>query len=217
MGVIMSVTMREFFIIGSSKDEIDLLIDLNFGANNYPFNLCTEHSYDSEEFLEETNFEPLAIRVVGFSIKNILHDKNNGTWLIKDRINGTPVGGITCLHYPKGFQITFIHNRDDYQENVDQFIKEFVRKGKLLGYSIEEVNKEGERSENEHPWDKIPEKNWDREAVRLWWEGLSGKEIALIVGCSKERVHNRLCELRKIHDENIVPTDKMRRRIHLSR
>lgn len=207
---------HEFFIFNSSKDEIDFLINMNFGANDYSFNLRTEYCDEIEGNNIEINNEDFCRRLVGFNFEKILHDKNTGTWLIKDRTSGTVAGGITCLKYPKGFQITFI-TYENYQEKMDQFSKVFAAKAIMLGYSIEEVSQAVEVIHNGDPWDSIPDHNWDREAVKLWWEGFSGKEIALKVGCNKERVHNRLCELRKIHDVNIVPTDEMRRRIHLSR
>lgn len=204
--------MYEFFISNSSKDEVDALIDLNFGANNYPFNLCTEHSDDMEELYQENKLELLSRRLLGFNIETILQNKNNGTWLIKDRTSGAPAGCITCLKYPMGFQITLISNDLDYFEKIEQFSLAFFDKAKMLGYSIEEVNKEGEEAEKEHPWDKIPDKNWDRIAVRLWWEGFSAKEISEKVYCSPKRIQNRLSELRERYSKDIVPTDEIRRR-----
>jgi len=61
-------------------------------------------------------------------------------------------------------------------------------------------------------WERIPEHAWDRQALKLWWEGFTSPEIGLQVNVTGDRVRNRLSELRKKHGNEIVPTDEERKR-----
>ena len=73
-----------------------------------------------------------------------------------------------------------------------------------------------EQGKSEHkelqPWEKIPDHAWDKQALKLWWEGFTCPEIGLQVNVTGDRVRNRLSELRKEHGEEIVPTDEKRKR-----
>lgn len=62
------------------------------------------------------------------------------------------------------------------------------------------------------PWEKIPDLSWDREALRLWWEGHTHKEIAQKLHLAEKTVLNRLSSLRKTYGEQIVITERKRRR-----
>lgn len=62
------------------------------------------------------------------------------------------------------------------------------------------------------PWEKIPDLSWDREALRLWWEGHTHKEIAQKLHLAEKTVLNRLSSLRKTYGEKIVITERKRRR-----
>jgi hypothetical protein len=58
---------------------------------------------------------------------------------------------------------------------------------------------------------QIKDHLWDREAVRMWRAGNSGPEIARAFFVTRERVNNRLSELRQIYGEKIVEYDEQRR------
>ena len=56
------------------------------------------------------------------------------------------------------------------------------------------------------PWEKIPDKSWHREALRLWWGGMTAGEIASkIPNVEEKTVRNQLSILRKTYGEDIVP------------
>ena len=62
------------------------------------------------------------------------------------------------------------------------------------------------------PWEKIPDLSWDREALRLWWEGYTHTEIAQRLHFATKTVLNRISSLRKTYGEQIVITERRRRR-----
>lgn len=62
------------------------------------------------------------------------------------------------------------------------------------------------------PWEKIPDLAWDRQALRLWWEGHTHKEIGQKLHLAEKTVLNRLSALRKTYGEEIVVTERKRRR-----
>ena len=74
----------------------------------------------------------------------------------------------------------------------------------------------------DEPWLRIPDHRWDRDAVRLWWEGYTAKAIAIKLkmadkaNVGADRVRNRLSELRRDHRAE-VPTDSERGKIFVSR
>ncbi len=61
------------------------------------------------------------------------------------------------------------------------------------------------------PWEQIPDHEWDRQALKLWWEGLTCGKIGKIVCVEEKTVRNRKCALLKKHGTEIVPTDKQLR------
>ena len=63
-----------------------------------------------------------------------------------------------------------------------------------------------------NPWERIPDNSWDRIAVQMWHEGNTNREIAKQVRVTKERVTNRLSELRTQYGKEVVPTDEQRRK-----
>lgn len=62
------------------------------------------------------------------------------------------------------------------------------------------------------PWEQIPDKAWDREALRLFYEGLSTPDISKRLNITSSRISNRLTELRKDYPE-IVPTRDVLRKM----
>lgn len=70
-------------------------------------------------------------------------------------------------------------------------------------------------SEGQEPWNRVSDHGWDRDALDLWWQGLTVPEIAARLHLGEKTVRNRLTALRKIHGEEIVPTAKQLRKMHL--
>jgi hypothetical protein len=63
--------------------------------------------------------------------------------------------------------------------------------------------------EESKPWEQIPDRQWDRYALELWWKGYNCKEIAdEITGIVGKTVRNRLTELRNNYKDVIVPRAK---------
>jgi hypothetical protein len=63
------------------------------------------------------------------------------------------------------------------------------------------------------PWEEVPDHNWDREAVRLWWEGHTVPEIARQVFVEEKTARNRLTILRQTYGNKIVPTARQLRKM----
>jgi hypothetical protein len=61
------------------------------------------------------------------------------------------------------------------------------------------------------PWELIPDHLWDRQALRLWWEGLTCPEIGRRLSQAPKTVRNRLTLLRKAYGTDVVPTNRRRR------
>jgi hypothetical protein len=57
----------------------------------------------------------------------------------------------------------------------------------------------------------IPDHLWDRQALRLWWEGLTCPEIGRRLSQAPKTVRNRLTLLRKEYGTDVVPTNRRRR------
>jgi hypothetical protein len=53
--------------------------------------------------------------------------------------------------------------------------------------------------------ERIPDREWDRKAVRLWRERKKCDQIAETLSLSPRTVRNRLCALRKEHGVEVVP------------
>jgi len=62
------------------------------------------------------------------------------------------------------------------------------------------------------PWERIPDHFWDRQAVKMWNEGHTNREISNRVGVTPEAVTNRISELRKEFTIAVVPYKKDIRR-----
>jgi len=60
--------------------------------------------------------------------------------------------------------------------------------------------------------EKVGDKEWDRMAVELWWQGYTAREIGAKVQASEGRVTNRISELRQKYGKKIVPLDRERRK-----
>jgi hypothetical protein len=61
------------------------------------------------------------------------------------------------------------------------------------------------------PWALIPDHLWDRQALRLWWAGLTCVEIGARISQAPKTVRNRLTMLRKEYGTDVVPTNRRRR------
>ena len=61
------------------------------------------------------------------------------------------------------------------------------------------------------PWELVPDHLWDRQALRLWWDGLTCPEIGRRLSQAPKTVRNRLTMLRKEYGTEIVPTNRRRR------
>ena len=91
------------------------------------------------------------------------------------------------------------------------FIKVVRRKYLILN---DEMKTEYIRADK--PWLRIPDHLWDRDAVRLWWEGNTAREIAQELeskgkaNVKHSRIRNRLSELRKVYPAE-VPLSQERR------
>lgn len=61
-------------------------------------------------------------------------------------------------------------------------------------------------------WDLIKEEmGYDKKLVELLWAGITDREIGLEIGISPRRVSNRLSDLRKMYESDIVPTREILR------
>ncbi len=61
-------------------------------------------------------------------------------------------------------------------------------------------------------WEKITDHSWDRQALKLWWEGQTCPEIGKVISQSPKTVLNRLCTLRKVYGTDLIPIDKQRQK-----
>jgi len=64
------------------------------------------------------------------------------------------------------------------------------------------------QANEDKPWERIPEKGWDRMALKLWHEGYEAKDIGLQLNKKGKTITNRMCVLRKRHGEEVVPKRK---------
>jgi len=105
-----------------------------------------------------------------------------------------PFSGKYCLYDKGQFSDYKIENNQDW-ENIEQ-------KDKFL--------KDDFASEKDG---QIPDKNWDRLAVKMWLTGYTSTEIADNISVSPRRVTNKISELRQKYGQEIVPYDKDRRKL----
>ena len=70
-------------------------------------------------------------------------------------------------------------------------------------------------SEGQEPWNRVSDHGWDRQALDLWWQGLTVPEIASRLHMGEKTVRNRLTTMRKVYGEKIVPTARQLRKMHL--
>ena len=61
------------------------------------------------------------------------------------------------------------------------------------------------------PWEKIPNRLWDRTAVELWCMGYTNQKIAKRVNVHPRSVANRLSALRKRYPQAGIPLDVQRK------
>ena len=75
-----------------------------------------------------------------------------------------------------------------------------------LGLVTEAEPVQAKRAENgPRPWENIPDHGWNREAVKMIWDGYNGVEIARKLCVAHKTVLNRISDLRNIHTSAIVP------------
>lgn len=67
----------------------------------------------------------------------------------------------------------------------------------LEGYDAQEVLFQ--------PWRKIPDIGWDRQALKLWWEDLTSREIGHKLRRKPQTILNKISDLRRLHGEELVP------------
>lgn len=69
-------------------------------------------------------------------------------------------------------------------------------------------------AENLEPWERIPNYRWDRDAVRMLWEGYEDSEIAKHVSppVVPKTVINRLSRLRKQYPDEVPTRSQLRRK-----
>jgi hypothetical protein len=60
------------------------------------------------------------------------------------------------------------------------------------------------------PWERIPDRQWDRRALMLWIEGFSCAAIARQVGVTEGTIFKRLIALRKAYGTDTVPLNTQR-------
>lgn len=109
-------------------------------------------------------------------------------------------------------------------KHVSEFQAEcskLCNEGRRLGYIEQtaqwqlksELQLEGKPPDAPHKeaWLSIPDVGWDRQALKMWWNGNTSPEIARQVHVTSRRVTNRLSELRHEYGQEVVLTDKQRR------
>jgi hypothetical protein len=66
-----------------------------------------------------------------------------------------------------------------------------------------------EQSEDDHPWDKIRDRDYDRQLLKFWWNNCyEVAQIAKMLNISGSRTRNRVTELRNEYGSEIVPYKK---------
>ena len=113
---------------------------------------------------------------------------------------GWPYGEITAREIVGGLKIE-INTAKNHATIIYSYINELVTKMKTEGLEIKEVD----NSTGGEIWEKIPDKGWDRMALKLWLKGHTASEIAQRVHVSNRRVTNRITELRKIYGTDNIP------------
>lgn len=61
-------------------------------------------------------------------------------------------------------------------------------------------------------WERIPDKGWNRDAVKLWCKGYLAKDIADKVGATQRTVYNRISALRKDYPEILLNQQRGKKR-----
>lgn len=66
----------------------------------------------------------------------------------------------------------------------------------------------------EKPWEKIEDRSYHREIVRLLWTGITTNEVAKYIGKSASTISDRFTVLRKKYGNKIVPTRRQLEEIY---
>jgi hypothetical protein len=83
-----------------------------------------------------------------------------------------------------------------------------------LDISYKDKLESSEGSTSEKPWEKIPDRKWNRFALEHWHKGYTVPEIAdKIPDITEKTVRNRLSELRQSHGTDVVPTNEQRKKL----
>lgn len=94
------------------------------------------------------------------------------------------------------------------------FAQQVLRRQESVERHDRDRDGDTKEAQEDTPWLRIPDHNWDREVLRLWHEGLTCPEIeGKTAVASAARIRNRLSELRKEFGEDLVPTDDERKKV----
>lgn len=120
-----------------------------------------------------------------------------------------PLGRLYIDQVPKGARIQFFCHGETQGEynNFISFVYEIICELKKYG----NVELLFNNSKGGKPWEQIPDHNWDRSALELFFKGLTYKEIGNRLNKSQGTIMNRFNYLRKKYGEIIVPKANNRR------
>ena len=112
-----------------------------------------------------------------------------------------------------GIQINFVGREGSNTIEVITFVNNFISKlNKVAHVNIIKPNDHLYTINPAVPWEQIPEHNFDRRILKLWYEGYTYKTIGEILHLEEETVKNRNCLLRKKYTPKIVPYNNERKR-----
>jgi hypothetical protein len=140
-----------------------------------------------------------------------------GNW-INGTVDVTVTGELTWGSGPREYIRELLQAIAQRWDGVEEQLRKFP-----WMYSAEDSSDDGtaeqtvaENGEDDRPpWVEIPDHEWHREALKLWWEGNTVPEIANRLFLAEKTVRNRLSELRKTHGEDIVPYAEQLRKMRL--
>lgn len=225
------ITYLKTRVLNSSKNYMQLLNLYFLAISDDP--LWIEDDFSPKYFFSAVLEIPYK-STNGFEkfIKEFCHRETS----IKNRKVETPLYSILCSYEPKineefnlyGIVSTFSSPMIwfasvqviDYDNSIrlycDTEITWALDLIKSLGDEIIENfgdNSRVKKITTQFAWEKIEDKNWDREVVKLWWNGLSVPEICRKTHlASEERIRNRISELRSEYGKEVIPYDRERRR-----
>ena len=219
-------------ILNSSDDYIQLMYLIFLTISDDP--LWIEDDFSTKFFFSVVLEIPYKT-INGFEkfIKDFCYRETS----IKKRKVETPLYSILCSYVPKLneefnlFGIVSVFSSPmiwfasvqviDYDKSIRLYCdtENTWALGLMKSLGEEIIENFGDKSRVEKlttqfAWEKIQDKNWDREVVKLWWTGLSVPEIwRKTYVASEERIRNRISELRNEYGKEIIPYDRERRKM----